>query len=80
MAGREGLYFDVDDLSVFGSFTIFAGNKNIMEIFRLGGDDPSVFAEGFISANKMRGVALENTYDTPLWFPGSRSDSTRTTT
>ena len=39
-----------------------------MKILGLSGDDPSVSAEGFISADDMCGIALENTYDTPLWF------------
>ena len=68
MAGREGLNFYVDDLSVFGSFTIFPRNKDIMKILGLSGDDPSVSTEGFISADDMCGIALENTYYTPLWF------------
>jgi len=39
-----------------------------MEIFVLGGNDPSIFAEGLVGSNEMRGVALENTYDTSCRF------------
>ena len=70
MPGREGLNFHMHDLPILGSFFVLAGNKNIMEIFGLGGNDPAILAKGLIGSDEMGGVALENAYDTPCGFSG----------